>query len=91
MAKLSVDQMKALLREYVGALGRDDIGVGDVSEAGGVISFTLTKGEHSHRGQMHADLLENRDRALQALTEIVMKISKPIEREHIHGTASGPG
>jgi hypothetical protein len=56
-----------------------------------VLSFTLTKGEHRHRAQIHADVLDNRDQALPALTEIVMKISKPVEKEHIDSAVHPTG
>ena len=76
------------LQELVTHLGRDDIGVGEVSESDGRVHFTLSRGEHSLQADMPLEVLEDHDRALAAMLAIVPDLSKAIEREHIEAARS---
>ncbi|HEV8338757.1 MAG TPA: hypothetical protein VGR25_03760 [bacterium] len=87
MTQRQIDETRNALQAIVSALGRDDIGVGEVSEQGGVVSFTLTKGRFTHSDQIPADLLADKERALPALNGIVRKLSKQIESDHIEHAA----
>lgn len=78
-----IDDAHNTLQGVIGALGRDDIGVGEVSEQDGVIHFTLTKGRFTRHGQISADLLADKQQALVHLNGIIRKLSKEIESEHI--------
>ncbi|MGH2454325.1 MAG: hypothetical protein ACRDF5_11305 [bacterium] len=83
MSDRQIDAAANTLQAMISALGRDDIGVGEVSQREGVIYFTLTKGHFTHSAQIPADLLTDRQRALIQLNGIVRTISKEIESEHI--------
>ena len=76
------------LQELVTHLGRDDIGVGDVSESNGRVRFTLTRGDHALQADMPLDVLKDHERALAAMLAIVPGLSKVIEREHIEAAKS---
>lgn len=71
------------LQELVTHLGRDDIGVGEVSESDDRVRFTLTRGDHALQADMPLDVLADHDRALAAMLAIVPALSKAIEEEHI--------
>jgi hypothetical protein len=83
MASQSLAKHQELLQDLVAGLGRDDIGVGDVTESGGMVHFTLRKGDYEHRDQIPVEALTEPDRALPLVLAMLPKISKPIERQHI--------
>jgi hypothetical protein len=64
-------------------LGRDDIGVGEVSESDGRVRLTLTRGDHALQADMPLDVLADHERALAAMLAIVPALSKVIEPEHL--------
>jgi hypothetical protein len=78
-----IDDIRNTLQAVISALGRDDIGVGDVSQDDGTVHFTLTRGHFTHSDDIPADLLADKQRALAHLNGIVRKLSKQIESEHI--------
>jgi hypothetical protein len=72
------------LEELVRHLGRDDIGVGEVVEADGLVHFTLVRGNFSHRAEIASDVLADRERALAALVAII-----PVAEQTSGSRASG--
>jgi len=83
MNERQIDDARNFLQAVVSALGRDDIGVGEVSQQDGVIYFTLTRGHFTEKGQIPAELLADRQRALAQMNGILLKLSKKIEGAHI--------
>lgn len=74
---------REFLQQLVSGLGRDDIGVGELTEADGSLHFTLTRGQHVHQAQLPVGMLANKDQARAAVMTIIPKLSKVIEQEHI--------
>jgi len=75
---------REMLQQLVSGLGRDDIGVGEVSKGeDGRLVFTLTRGELSHQAELSPEILTDKDRARAAMMAIIPKISKQIEREYL--------
>ncbi len=89
MTECQITETRNAVQAIISALGRDDIGVGDVSHEGDAVHFTLTKGRFTHSDQISADLLADKERALPALNGILLKLSKAIESEHIEAAAQG--
>lgn len=87
MNERQIEDARNTLQGMISALGRDDIGVGEVSHRDGVIYFTLTKGRFTHKGQIPADVLADKQQAVAHVTGIVRKLSKEIESEHIEQAA----
>jgi hypothetical protein len=81
-------RLRDQLQELVTHLGRDDIGVGEVTEANGRVRFSLTRGDHALKAEMPIDVLKDHDRALAAMLAIVPGLSKAIEREHMEAAHS---
>lgn len=89
MAARDLETHRNTLQALVSSLGRDDIGVGEVSQENGRLRFTLTRGEHSHTDEIPIDVLADRERAMAKLMAILPKISKPVEEKHLETSSSG--
>ncbi len=73
-----------MLQQIVSGLGRDDIGVGEVTKGENErLMFTLTRGELSYQAELPLEILTDKDRARAAMMAIIPKISKQIEREYL--------
>ncbi len=88
MTARDLETHRNTLQALVSSLGRDDIGVGEVSQENGRLRFTLTRGEHSHTDEIPIDVLADRERAMAKLMAILPKISKPIEEKHLGSSTS---
>jgi hypothetical protein len=77
------------LQHLVMDLGRDDIGVGDVDAVGDTVHFTLTSGSHSHPAEISVRALADKEHAKDALTAILLPMSKAIEKEHLKAAHGG--
>jgi len=81
-ASKNLAQYRQALQEAVGALGRDDIGVGEVRLIrDGVLAVTFQRGTHQDVREIPVDTLQRRDTAHQAVTEAIRPLSKEVERE----------
>jgi len=68
--------------EAVGSLGRDDVGVGAIEEVPpGILAVTCSRSVHKTTAEIPADVLQDRQRANQAVTKAIMGLSKEIEHE----------
>ena len=88
MTASDTGKLRDQLQELVMHLGRDDIGVGEVTEVEDRVQFTLTRGDHALKGEMPIDALHDHERALAAMLAIVPGLSKAIERDHIEAAHS---
>ena len=84
----SLERHQEQLQRLIMDLGRDDIGVGDVRAEGETLHFTLTSGSHVHAAEMPARALDDREHAKDALTAILIPMSKAIEQQHLKGAHS---
>ena len=67
------------------ALGRDDVGVGDVTETEhGTLAVTLSRGAHSTVEEVPVDALRDRGQANQALVKAIRGLSKEVALETIN-------
>lgn len=83
MGERELEGYREQLQQLVVQLGRDDIGLGEVTEAVGKIHFTLARGHHTHQAEMPLEVLKDHHRALAAMMAIVPQLSKAVEQEHI--------
>jgi hypothetical protein len=74
---------REMLQQLVTGLGRDDIGIGEVTKEEGRLVFTLTRGELSHQAELPLEILTDKDRVRAAMMAIIPKISKQIEQQHL--------
>jgi hypothetical protein len=87
----TLERHREQLQRLVMDLGRDDMGVGDVRAMGDTLHFTLTSGSHVQVGEISLHVLDNPEAAKDALTAILIPVSKAIEKEHlkaVHGGSS---
>ena len=79
-----LEQWRRLLENYLARLGRDDIGVGEVAEAGpNELQVEFIKGGMRRSATLPADTLGDFDQARGALNVALLRISKAVERQHI--------
>jgi hypothetical protein len=78
------EQWRRLLENYLARLGRDDIGVGEVAEAGpNELQVEFIKGGMRRSATLPADAMGDFDQARGALNVALLRISKAVERQHI--------
>jgi hypothetical protein len=88
MNQKQLQQIREVLQQVVTAQGRDDIAVGDVSEADGKIRFTLTRGRFTHTDEVPIEVFKDAATARDRLTPAIFRLSKQVEREHIEQATS---
>lgn len=86
-----LEQWRRLLENYLARLGRDDIGVGEVVEAGpNELQVEFIKGGMRRSATLPADALGDFDQARGALNVALLRISKAVERQHITAAKESP-
>jgi hypothetical protein len=83
MTEKELKAHREFLQTLLSSLGRDDIGVGELSEVDGMLVFALTRGDHTYRAELPVGLIVDRDKAKSAMAALIPRLSKVIEREHI--------
>jgi len=79
-----LEQWRRLLENYLARLGRDDIGVGAVTESGpNELQIEFIKGGLRRSATLPADVLSSFEQARGALNVALLQISKTVERQHI--------
>jgi len=79
-----LENYRKLLTEHLGALGRDDIAIGELSESEpGQLLVQFVRGTLHHEATIPVDNLNDREQARQTLNEAFRKLSKAVERQHI--------
>lgn len=75
---------RRILEQHLARLGRDDLGVGDITMAGSEeLQIEFIKGDLRRTATVALDDLRDPDRARAALNTALLRISKAIERQHI--------
>ncbi len=65
-------------------LGRDDIGVGDVTETQeGILSVLFSRGTHQHVADIPIDKMENHEEMKKTLRSALVVLSKAVAQEAI--------
>ena len=73
------------IEEAIVGLGRDDVGVGDVTEPRhGILAVTFSRGTHSAVEEIPVDALRDRGQANQALVKAIRGLSKEVAQETIN-------
>ncbi len=79
-----VEQWRRLLENYLARLGRDDIGIGDVTESGAnELQIEFIKGGIRRSTTLPLDSLGDFERAREGLNVALLRISKEVEQQHI--------
>lgn len=80
----ALEQYRRILEEAVAGSGRDDIGVGAVTQArDGVIAVELSRGTHKHTAEIPADSLNDHEGARRAVTLAIRTLSKEVTQENL--------
>jgi hypothetical protein len=75
-------ELKRRIEETLVAMGRDDVGVGEVSEPReGVLGVTFSRGSHTHTAEVPLNELQNSQQARITVTRAILHLSKEIEQE----------
>jgi hypothetical protein len=73
---------RKFIEETLIAMGRDDVGVGDVVEKSeGVLAVTFSRGTHTQTVDVPVDHLQQKEQARTAITRAILSLSKEIEKE----------
>lgn len=84
MRDKDLEQYRHTLEEAVAGSGRDDIGVGKVTESSeGVIAVEFSRGTHTHTAEIPANALQDHESARRAVTIAIRSISKEVAQENL--------
>ncbi len=76
-----LQECKRVIEETLIALGRDDVGVGDVAEkSGGLVAVALSRGGHTQTVEVPIDGLR-KEQARTTMSRAILGLSKAIEKE----------
>ena len=79
-----LEQYRRILEEAVAGSGRDDIGVGKITEArDGIIAVEFSRGTHSSTAEIPADALRDHEGARRAATMAIRALSKEVAQENL--------
>lgn len=79
-----LEDWRKLLEQHLARLGRDDIGIGDVTAIEtGQLQIEFIKGTMRRNATIAVEDLQDPDRARGALNMALLRISKAIEQQHI--------
>jgi hypothetical protein len=77
-----LEQYRRTLEEAVAGSGRDDIGVGKVTEVReGIIAVEFSRGTHTNTAEIPADALQDHEGARRAVTSAIRNFSKELAQE----------
>lgn len=77
-----LQEYRRFIEQTLVAMGRDDVGVGDVTEKSeGVLGVTLSRGSHTHTVDVPVASLQQNEQARVAITRAIFGLSKAIEKE----------
>lgn len=79
-----LDQYRRTIEEAVVGTGRDDIGVGKVTEArDGILAVEFSRGTHNTTVEIPAAALADHEGARRAVTVAIRGISKEVAQEQL--------
>ncbi len=73
---------RRFIEQTLVAMGRDDVGVGDVVEKEeAILGVTLSRGSHTHTVDVPVAQLQQNEQARIAITRAIFGLSKAVEKE----------
>jgi hypothetical protein len=77
-----LQEYKNFIEQTLVAMGRDDVGVGEVVERdAGVLAVTLSRGSHTQTVEVPVDKLQQKELARVTITRAILGLSKEVEKE----------
>lgn len=78
----ALQEHRRFIEQTLVAMGRDDVGVGDVVEKeGGILGVTLSRGSHTQTVDVPIAQLQQNEQARTTLTRAMIGLSKAVEKE----------
>lgn len=85
-----LDELRKLLEQHLVRLDRDDLGVGEVRDAGpDRLEVEFIKGGLRRTAELPIEDLRDPERARAAMNTAILRISKAVERQHIEAAKKG--
>jgi hypothetical protein len=82
-----LEQYRRVVEETVANIGRDDIGVGSVSEhTEGVLTVEFSRGTHHHSAEIPVADLQDHESARRSVTSVIRSLSKEVSQEQLEKT-----
>ncbi|HLW46421.1 MAG TPA: hypothetical protein VKW09_01465 [bacterium] len=79
-----LEQYRRVVEEAVANTGRDDIGVGAVSErTEGVLTVEFSRGTHRHSAEIPVAELRDHESARRSVTSMIRDLSKLVAQEQL--------
>jgi hypothetical protein len=79
-----LEQYRRVVEEAVANIGRDDIGVGSVSErTEGVLTVEFSRGTHHHSAEIPVADLQDHESARRSVTNVIRNLSKEVAQEQL--------
>lgn len=80
----ALEQHRHTLEEAIAGTGRDDIGVGAVTESReGVLAVEFSRGTHSYTAEIPVVALDDHESARRAVTIAIRSLSKEVAQEQL--------
>ena len=77
-----LQEYRRFIEQTLVAMGRDDVGVGDVVEKQeGILGVTLSRGSHTSAVDVPVAQLQQNEQARVAITRAIFGLSKAVEQE----------
>lgn len=77
-----LQEYKNFIEQTLVAMGRDDVGVGEVVERdAGVLAVMLSRGSHTQTVEVPVDKLQQKELARVTITRAILGLSKEVEKE----------
>jgi len=90
MRDKELEQYRRVVEEAVANTGRDDIGVGAISErAEGLIAVEFSRGTRHHDAEIPVAELRDHESARRAVTLVIRDFSKQVALEQLEKATSG--
>ena len=90
MGIVRLEDWRKLLEQHLARLGRDDIGIGDITGTDtGQLQIEFIKGAMRRHATIAVGDLQDPDRARGAMNAALLRISKAIEQQHIQAAGKG--
>jgi hypothetical protein len=81
MKPRELEAYRKLLEDVISSLGREEIAIGETSEADGKLQFSMIKGHHAYHAEMPLAAFAERRQVKAALNALLVKLNKIIEQE----------
>ena len=83
---------RQIIEEALVALGRDDVGVGEVTPSGETaLSMTFSRGTHTCTAEVQIDRLQDRGQAHTAVNAAILPLSKDVAHDSMEKAQAREG